>query len=311
MKIFCLLTIIILCNLFSHSQTWAPLGAKWFYNLDQLTVFGYSKFEVVSDSDTLNGIRCSRISNVFHYLLAGNPPMTMTKPDFYTYEDSGKVYASRGGPFYLIQDWNAVAGDVVPFLWENKDFAVGCPDSIGYMFIDNVTTINVNGINYPYQSVHYSDSIVSTQFINTDYIIGHFGAMHYFFFYRSICDTMTSVQVLNYWGLTCYYEPLLGWSYFNGTGAGTNCDYFNSTAELSKNNFTVFPNPSVDKIRIYYPFDFESAELKIFDVTGKNLHVQKISEPEFDIDLGKFSSGYYYISIQTSKGIITQKLLLI
>ena len=272
---------------------------------------GYSKFEVVADTDIVNGIQCKRISQISYQQFGIGTIFIMRGADFFTYENSGHVFVSKGNQFHLIQNWNALPGDTVSFLWENLDFASGCSDSIGHMIIDSVGTININGLNYKQQFVHYYDSIVSSQSPNKDFITEHFGANNYFFFYRSICDSISIIDVFYYLGLACYYEPLVGWIYFNQGSPGFDCDYLNATEKINNEEFYLSPNPATNKVYILYPNLNERAEVKITDLMGRVHSKQSIFENEFNLNLEKMSSGYYFINILSSKGILTKKLLIL
>ncbi len=307
MKKFYFFLFLVLNTITVFSQQWAPVGAKWFHSLVFGSINGYMETKVESDT-ILNGKPCKRVSQVLRTVqMPGNFLLNYTRPEFYTYEDSGKVYVSKGGLFYLIQDWNAQPGDTVPFLWDNMDFAPSGCDPTGHMIIDSLSTVNINGVNYRKQFVHYYDSIVSLLPIN-DVIIEHFGSTQKnFFFSRSVCDSTSIIDVYSYVGLTCYYDPSVNWIFFI---SGYTCDYLSGDEELIQKTLLIYPNPASEKIWIYYPGNVSEINLQLMDITGKILLDKKALKDNAPIDVSNQPPGYYLLKVQTSEGNFSQKLLI-
>jgi len=307
MKKLYFLLFLLFSSVTAFTQQWAPVGAKWFHSLFLSTINGYMETKVESDT-ILNGTPCKRVSQVLRTVqMPGNIILNYQRPEFYTYEDSGKIYVSDGGLFHLIQDWNAQPGDTVPFLWDNMDFAPSSCDSIGHMIIDSLSTVNINGVNYRQQYVHYYDSIVSLLPIN-DVIIEHFGATRKnFFFSRSVCDSTSIIDVYNYIGLTCYYDPTINWAYFI---SGYTCDYLSGSEELIQKRILIYPNPASEIVRIYYPGNASEIKLQLMDITGKIVLEKNTLQNSFIIDVSKNSPGYYFLKVHSSEGSISQKLLI-
>lgn len=79
--------------------------------------------------------------------------------------------------------------------------------------------------------------------------------------------------------------------------------------KVTKIQLTLFPNPASDKIELqtYFPFAFDEGAIKIYDITGKLffdnfISVQKPGVAQLEIDLDKFSSGVYFLRLDTEIG---------
>lgn len=77
----------------------------------------------------------------------------------------------------------------------------------------------------------------------------------------------------------------------------------------------IFPNPAIDELTIHSNIKFSSeSHIAIYDVIGKQLYeekVQLIFGTDKKIDLRSFSSGVYYIQINTGKEVFTEKFFVV
>ena len=79
----------------------------------------------------------------------------------------------------------------------------------------------------------------------------------------------------------------------------------NSYSFLEK-NIHVFPNPTNGLLYIESNNLFEILEVKLYNTLGTNIKINLSNE---SIDLSDINSGIYFLSIKTSKGIITKKIM--
>jgi hypothetical protein len=299
--------ILLLITLFFSKtitgQSWAPLGAEWYYNYAQMNFMqGYTKMTVVSDTDVVNGINCSRIRVLDYKYIQ---PLLFTSPPtyFYTYEDSGRVYANMNGSFQIIQDWNALQGDTVQFRWENIG-TITC-DSIGYMVIDSTGLETINGINYRVQHIHYFPFDTGT-YSEPGRIIEHFGNMRFFFIYRYYCDPNVLVDMYDYDYLECYYEPSMGWVFGPGLA---DCDYLNNITDVPDWQFFIFPQPANDRCNIVLNNPGSSGMIKFYNISGSLVMEKSLTDSTTEIDLRQLNAGLYFVDVSAGTQIMRKKFV--
>jgi aminopeptidase N len=76
---------------------------------------------------------------------------------------------------------------------------------------------------------------------------------------------------------------------------------------------TVYPNPVSDILTVYFTEILEKADIKILDLTGKVLYNKPISGPKqhMQILVKDFPKGIYWLNIETNKGFMTKKFVII
>ncbi len=84
---------------------------------------------------------------------------------------------------------------------------------------------------------------------------------------------------------------------------------------LSVNNYTaktnvieVFPNPSRDIFNMEYPRELDIFNISLIDLQGRKIKLFKGSQKQLNIS-GTLP-GQYFLNLETSKGIITEKVLI-
>jgi hypothetical protein len=80
-----------------------------------------------------------------------------------------------------------------------------------------------------------------------------------------------------------------------------------SVTDLSKTQINIFPNPTSDFINI--KSDEMIKSIKIYDITGSLIKIEKTSDKTSKIDISSFLKGIYIISIETKSGIETKKII--
>lgn len=85
---------------------------------------------------------------------------------------------------------------------------------------------------------------------------------------------------------------------------------FNSVNEFpeSKETFSVYPNPTSSLFTVNFK-NVLIGNITIANTLGEVVSVKTINSLEMDIDLTSFSSGIYFVQVNTEKGIYTQKII--
>lgn len=81
-----------------------------------------------------------------------------------------------------------------------------------------------------------------------------------------------------------------------------------SVNDVNENqNITVFPNPVIDYLNINSPNIMHQVE--IYDMTGKQLRISKLSSKSVQLNISELPSGVYVAKVQTDKGTETVKIM--
>lgn len=81
---------------------------------------------------------------------------------------------------------------------------------------------------------------------------------------------------------------------------------------VAKNEISAYPNPATDKCHIHYPKELQGKTLNVvvMDIKGQILYNhQEIVDTDTEIDLNKFETGMYFISISGEGLNYNQKLI--
>ena len=79
----------------------------------------------------------------------------------------------------------------------------------------------------------------------------------------------------------------------------------NSYSFLEK-NIDVFPNPTNGLIHVKSNNLFEILEVTLYNALGTTIEINPSNE---SIDLSDINTGIYFLSVKTSKGMITKKIV--
>ena len=84
-------------------------------------------------------------------------------------------------------------------------------------------------------------------------------------------------------------------------------------ADFEKPAFTLYPNPAKSEVTIRYTNLENSAALELYDLMGRSLYTQPLSESngELVIPLPNYPSGIYIVVLRSEKGILEQRKLVI
>ncbi|MBI2001050.1 MAG: T9SS type A sorting domain-containing protein [candidate division NC10 bacterium] len=74
----------------------------------------------------------------------------------------------------------------------------------------------------------------------------------------------------------------------------------------------IYPNPfsSSATIRIYEELRTKNAELRVYDILGREFLNMKLETENTKLERGNLSSGIYFLKVQVKNKIFTQKLII-
>jgi len=311
MKTFLLFTLMFGISILSFSQTWAPVGAKWYYShktgmTPELTV-------VESIGDTmLDGKQCrilksymiSRVEisyGIFRY-------DTLNCPLQYSYYESGKVYLydSILADFLVLYNFNATAGSIQTVI--DAPFPGFCPETTNSsLFQYQVNTVNdtvINGITLTRQ---YTSPTQNADWVYSDPngmagdypIIERLGSVKYLFgvtLYQAMEGSICCLRC--YQDSTLFYKASF-WPDYRP------CDYltpiYTNMNEMDdfKNNLKIYPNPFRDYISIDNQSEKEIRTYELFNSMGLMVNSGGVNERHIFISTNHLSPGFYFFKLKT------------
>ncbi|HET8886245.1 MAG TPA: T9SS type A sorting domain-containing protein [Salinimicrobium sp.] len=76
-----------------------------------------------------------------------------------------------------------------------------------------------------------------------------------------------------------------------------------------ENAFAIYPNPSKDIFNIDLSKNLESVDIRLMDLTGKEILSVKDISDNYKIDLSGFAASIYLLQVQTENAVIVKKLI--
>ncbi|MCF6185277.1 MAG: T9SS type A sorting domain-containing protein, partial [Bacteroidales bacterium] len=77
-----------------------------------------------------------------------------------------------------------------------------------------------------------------------------------------------------------------------------------------ENGITVYPNPADNEITIKFTKNIENVKIKIFNSLGQIVYSSNTKNDFEKIDISKFTSGIYLISILNNQYVYTKKIVI-
>ena len=269
-KILLLICFGLMCTMGVQSQSWAPMGAIWYYNV--VDPFGpgitYTRYEVTGDT-VIQDKNCS--------IITGDMSVWESFPGnldcIYTYEENGKVYIwdPFASQFCLMYDFSLVAGQSYQTSWN------GCQSE---NTISATGTQTINGISLSTYTLAGS----STEFVH------YIGEMSSLFPYNfNYCDTiMYDGPFIQ--GLRCYDDPVIG---HYETGLAPYCDYVLGIENPEKETLIrLSPNPGSNTL--YIQTSLKDAKFELYDITGRQVMKRSINKVNTTINTSALLPGMYF-----------------
>jgi len=290
-KALLLLCFFFSVNQFCFSQSWAPVGATWYYSIGVI-YFPYIKYvQFQSVGDTLiNGKDCSIIKYIdgeFGYWFLPGSSQTV-----YSYSDSGKVYVfdPNNNAFSLTYDFNLDSGQTYTSTWDTCTY--------------NYTLYSKDSINL---NSHWLRRYRLWETGTWIYYIEGIGSTFHLFNCNQTCSNIIYCGDFVS-GLRCYSDSVIGFVDFDSTHA---CDYeVTGINELNPNNiFTLSPNPAHDFITIQNNQQ-KDLSITIFSSTGEVVTRTTLAkDAATSVNLSGLSAGIYVVNARSDKNFAFRKFV--
>ncbi len=284
-----LLTILLLLTYgICWGQTFAPIGAKWYYSAQASGMAPQNSEYYLYESqlDTIvGGHNCKKISVTYYKYLNGD---TAYLPPVYTYQSADTVYYyntifSNYFPLYI---FNVVQGDTLRF--HRPDLTV--IDTTWRAVVDSVTSLIIS-----------TDTLKRVWTTPLDSY-----SFHGSYIEKLGCDFLmlpqTLALIIEHDGpMRCYSDSTTSYS-FNTLFP---CDYRLTTGiNESENTFglSLFPNPVTNKLTITID-NYEPTEIILYDLASRKLLQQTFINSTI-INTEQLAKGMYLYEVRNRTGII-------
>ena len=295
-RIIAILLFYSCCSL--YSQSWAPIGATWYYDYQAGTAQGYLKIESVKDT-LINATTCKKLEKTritFNHS-TGNYD-TLGLGFELTYRDSNKVYHLKQDTLYVLYDFNAIEADTWTVFGDAK-YSPSC-DSVGEIMVDSIGESVVNSDTL--KLLYVSPKDTSDWRFSHEQIIEKMGSLGYMFPEPNMCV----VDASEAGNLRCYSDTF-GTYQVSGE---KDCTFITSVNSIKKdNNFEIFPLPFEDHFILKTTHLLPGLSITLYDIQGKIIFSYPVLEKEKVIHTEKLPSGMYFIEMNSSSVQIVRKIL--
>ena len=82
-----------------------------------------------------------------------------------------------------------------------------------------------------------------------------------------------------------------------------------SVLEITRNEITISPNPTNDKINIENLSIENDEKISIYNLQGQLLLQQSTTDAKTELDISAFAKGMYFIKVDTDRGVVSKKII--
>jgi len=93
-------------------------------------------------------------------------------------------------------------------------------------------------------------------------------------------------------------------------GSGVSGTFALSTDSFAMAGFKLYPNPADDIFAIELPNEFETVEVKLFDVVGKLVFTKQISQLDNKININSLVAGNYIVKVTSDEKSFSTNLII-
>jgi hypothetical protein len=93
-------------------------------------------------------------------------------------------------------------------------------------------------------------------------------------------------------------------------GSGISGTFALNTDSFAMAGFKLYPNPADDIFAIELPSEFETVEVKLFDVVGKLILTKQISQLDNKIDINSLVAGNYIVKVTSDEKTFSTNLII-
>lgn len=312
-----IIVVLLLCmskntTILAQHSRFAPIGATWYYETQDMYSTGYIKMEVEKDT-VINGFSCIKVTREarWHDLLFDELKESPL-PALFLAQINDSVMVLNNGAFYKLFDFGAEIGET----WTVVGREGLCEEDFGTVNVVDKGIEVVNGTPLRYVTIK-DDTYSYWGYGNTLYgnpsaaikVVERIGPVGSYLLPEQRCLYDESEGG----PLRCYIDDELGELHLSSLYPERNCDYI-SEAYQSVDEYDgsesdiVFPNPCFDKIQLHF-FEAKKREITLFDHIGKVIFRQNVESREVLIDMSCLPRGMYCMTITDGTEVETVKII--
>ncbi len=307
MKKILLIFGILTISIYSYSQDYMQTGTTWHFNKLDPFSNDTTYYKIVVGNDTLiNGYACKYLNYEANY---GSDQCSVWLQSYYVMSQDSIVYFYNS-TFNELQPLYNFGGNTGSS-WYFRPTGGSCwIDSIG-IYVDSISTQNINGIDLKVQNVSYNSySSGQPSLLYNSQIIERIGDINTLFnvYLMNVCGNHCEDYYQK--GLRCFEDSIIG---LYSTMMYENCTYLSivnvSNIPTEETIISIYPNPSKDEIFINSTV-LENLIFEIYNSIGVLIKSGMVDNKR--ISVGNFQNGLYVIRL-FSKGILveTKKLTVV
>ena len=295
------IAFFFVCMSLQAQLEFAPIGAKWTYQLINTTWWGdtyFSHRELFVEKDSLiQNKLCKKLKVNYYSKLTNGTLLTETNPDEFIYQNGGKIYRLIQDSFYLLYDFDLHLGESVELTGIVMEELINANQKrlVGFEVLESE-------IDNSYNFIQRKLKMKAVCFLTagTPILYERFGMVNeYFFFAGFHCVTDRNSQ----FKLRCYDDPKYGLFNFDSIPCDSIRPNIIRTSIKDPSEFASVQLQStvVNQNLSFSSTNFENSTITylILNSTGQIIHANKINAQAHSIDVSDLSTGLYFLQVQS------------
>ncbi|MCW3086037.1 MAG: hypothetical protein JWP12_3403 [Bacteroidetes bacterium] len=291
----------------AQSASWVNPGATWNYQWWTNSSAGNDKIQYTHDT-VIGGQSCQvlKTTRYFYGVTGPGSPISFwysqVLPNQYTYANGDTVfYRTSSGNFHVLYNFGAVTGDTWDLGVDTN--SLYCSRSI--IKVDSTFSLLV-GV-HTHRVLYTHDSSSASEGLNVigdltrrrPKIVENIGSMEYLFPAIRNCDSTVVVDYYMF-SFSCFSDGFNDYSVV-APGECENPFHVGIAEHESGVAFTLYPNPAENNITVSVANSY-GLKVNIYNALGEMVFSEIPKDATFNIDIGRFNSGIYLISIEDKTG---------
>lgn len=285
------IAFLFVCMSLQAQLEFAPIGAKWTYQLINTTWWGdtyFSHYQLFIEKDSLiQNKLCKKLKVNYYSKLTNGTVFTVSNPDEFIYQNGGKIFLFAQDSFYLLYDFDLFTGETAQFIGDGR-------------FVEFEILERDIDSSYNFLQKKLKMKAVCDLPNGEPILYERFGMVNeYFFFAEFHCITDRNSQ----FKLRCYDDPKYGLFNFDSIPCDSirpniirtsikDPSEFASVRLLSTlvNQELNFSTPVLENPIIYY---------RILNSAAQSIQANTVSLNTQSIDVSQLARGLYFLQIQS------------